>query len=74
MDFTEKGQTKETATIIFLIVKLQRISVIQVYMDYFAIPGRSCENLNFPAHLSETTYAERNLSTSQEIWHLSSDR
>ena len=28
MDFTEKGQTKETATIIFLIVLLQRINIL----------------------------------------------
>ena len=28
------------------------VSDLQVFMDYFALAGRSCENLNFPTYSS----------------------
>ena len=35
-------------------------------MDYFALPGRSYENLDFPAHKWHT--AEKNVASSQKTF------
>ena len=32
------------------------VSDLETCMDYFAPPGRSCKNLNFPTHLSQMMY------------------
>ena len=31
---------------------LKGVSDLEMCMDYFALPGKRCENLNFPAHWS----------------------
>ena len=37
---------------------IKDVSDLKTCMDYFELPGRSCESLNFPA--------EKNLATSQK--------
>jgi hypothetical protein len=69
MDFTEKGQTKETATIIFLIVNASKNKRPLCIYGLLFNSRKKLRELEFSC-----PYTERNLSTSQEIWHLSSDR
>ena len=38
-------------------------------MDYFALPERTYENLNFPDHLSQMTYCwEKSSNLSKHVW------
>ena len=40
------------------------ISDLEMFMDYFALSGRSCENLNIPTHLSILQPLKRLLGSS----------
>ena len=48
------GSRKKNLSLLLIeVFSTKGISDLETCMDYFAFPGRSCQNLNFPAHLSQ---------------------
>ena len=43
------------------------VSNLETCMDYFAPPVKSCENLNFSAHMSKMMHRGEKLASSQKI-------
>ena len=50
--------------IAIVIPDVKGVSDLEMCLVYFVLPGRSCENLNFPVHLKWHA-SEKNLATSQ---------
>ena len=45
---------------------LKGVSDVDMFVDYLALPGTSCEKFNFPADSSfKMQYCQKNLATSQ---------
>ena len=55
--------------LIYISFTCKGVSYLSTCVDYFALPEKCCENLNFPTHLSLMTYCwEKPTNLSKTFW------